>query len=116
MPRLKPFNLTLEWGQRDEGLYHWAGRARNLDHATKLAREQMDRSYNEEYSTYCDPRGIEGGEETTEYVVSDYSEGANEFAAPELLKALKLINNTYILDPADQAAVEKAIARGEGRA
>ena len=117
--KLKPFSLTLEWGQRDEGLYHWAGQARNLAHATKLAREEMDSSYNDQYAKgkFADDmrRGKEAGEETTEYVVSDYAEGANEFAAPELLRALKHVNDTYILDAADQKMVEDAIALGEGR-
>jgi hypothetical protein len=119
--KLKPFSVTLAWGQRDEGLYHWAGRARDLDHATQLAREEMDSSYNEQYAKPNDRfademrRGKEAGEETTDYVVSDYAEGANEFAAPELLKALKRVNDTYILEAADQKMVETAIARGEAR-
>jgi hypothetical protein len=121
MPRLKPFSLTMEWGQKDEGMYHWAGRARDLDHATQLAREEMDSSYNEQYAKPIDRfademrRGKEAGEETTDYVVADHAEGANEFAAAELLKALKRIEKRYILDPADQKVVEHAIARGEGR-
>jgi hypothetical protein len=122
MPKLKPFSLTLAWGQRDEGMYHWAGRARDLDHATRLAREEMDSSYNQQYAKGTDRfanemrRGKEADDETTDYVVSDYSEGANEFAAPDLLKVLKLISRTYILDPAHQKMAEAAIARGEGRA
>lgn len=118
--QLKPFSLTLAWGQRDEGQYHWAGQAANLTEATRLAREEMDSSYNGEY---CNgpkddgwKRGLEGEDKTTEYVVSDYSEGANEFAAPDMLAALQRVADVYILDDADQKMVDHAIARGEGRA
>lgn len=117
---LKPFSMILAWGQDDEGTYAWAGRARDLDHATKLAREEMDRSYNEQYAKgkYADDmrRGKEAKEKTTDYDVIDSNEGANEFAAPEMLKALQRIAEIYILDDADQKLVKHAIARGEGRA
>jgi hypothetical protein len=117
---MKPFNLTMEWGQQDEGLYHWSGRAKDLDDAFRLAREEMDDSYNGQYAKgeFADEmrRGIAAGEETTEYVMADYSEGVNEFAASDMLDALKLIADTYKLEEADMKIVQDAIARGEGRA
>ena len=117
---MKPYNLTMEWGQKDEGLYHWSGRAKDLEEATRLAREEMDESYNGQYAKgeFADEmrRGIEAGEETTEYVMADYSEGVNEFAASDMLDALKLIADTYKLEEADMKIVQDAIARGEGRA
>ena len=113
---MQPFNLTMKWGQEDEGLYHWAGRARDLAHATQLAREEMDVSYNDEYCRFGgEPRGIEGEEPTTEYVVDDYASGSNEFAAPEMLDALRLVKKDCNLPAEILAKVEHAIARGEGR-
>lgn len=113
---MQPFNLTMKWGQDDEGLYHWAGRARDLEHATQLAREEMDVSYNEQYCRHgAEARGVEGEEETTEYVVDDYASGANEFAAPEMLEALRLVKKNCTLPAEILAKVDNAIARGEGR-
>jgi hypothetical protein len=114
---MQPFTLTMEWGQEDEGLYHWSGRACDIEHAAQLAREEIDCSYNEEYGYQgAEARGIEGGEETTEYVISDYISGVNEFAAGDMLDALRLIARNYQLADDHKKVVEHAIARGEGRA
>jgi hypothetical protein len=118
-PETEVYTIVLEWGDREEGLYHWSGRAISDDEATRLAREEMDSSYNEQYCDSDDPkedfRGIEGGHATTEYVVSDVVSGVNEYAATDMLKALRLINENYELDPEHGAVLLAAIARGEGR-
>ena len=118
-PATEAYTIALEWGQDDEGLYHWAGRATSEDEAIRLAREEMDRSYNSEYIDADDPkednRGIEGGHETTEYVVSDVISGVNEYAAKDMLDALRTIQKEYILDADHMKLLERAIGRGEGR-
>jgi len=121
MPKLRTFSLTLEWGQRDEGHYYWAGQAKDYSEAKRLAREEMDCSYNEQYCKPAFPgsdemrRGKEAGKKTTAYVVSDWVEGVNEFAAAAMLAALKHILKTYGLDEEDQRLVQDAITKGEGR-
>lgn len=118
-PVTEVYTITMQWGDQEEGLYHWSGRATSDDEAIRLAREEMDRSYNEQYVGADDPkedhRGIEGGHETTEYVVSDMVSGVNEYAASDMLKALRVINENYELDPEHGAVLLAAIARGEGR-
>lgn len=116
---MKTYTLTMEWGQSDEGLYHWAGRARNEDEAIQLAREEMDATYNEEYNKdepVSQWRGKDSGDETTEYVCCDSAEGVNEYAAADMLSALKLVASSCSLTAEVSKAVQDAIARGEGRA
>lgn len=121
MAKEKVYTLVLAWGESDEGNYHTALRATNLNDAIRLAREEMDASYNEEYCTgkfACEPRGIAADEETTEYEVVDHIEGVNEFAASDMLDALKHIIEIQALvpnSPADRM-VREAIAKGEARA
>ena len=123
---MKTFSMTLAWGENDEGHYHWAGQAENFDAALELARQEMDASYNEEYcNDENDPclRGVASGEDATEYELVDYSEGANEFAAKDMLDALRrardyIATSPTVNEPAIAELlwmVETALARGEGK-
>ena len=134
----KPYSLTLAWGQSDEGLYHWAGRAASLDAATQAAREEMDGVYNDVYAKGEDDawmlRGKAAGAQTTGYDVVDFQEGVNEFAADDMLACLRYIDSVAPAQPGDGSSpledeelielvitgkalkdIRAAIARGEGR-
>lgn len=131
---MKTFTITLAWGDEEEGLYHWAGKARDVSAAERKARMEMDESYNDCYAKNKDGtydtymlRGKRAHKRTTEYRVVDLIEGVNEFAADDLLKALRACRN-YIADDltdsnreedADAFALldkaDAAIKRGEGQ-
>lgn len=105
------FTPSLARGQDDEGSYHWAGQASDLDEATRMAREEMDAN---------DERGAAIGEPTTEYDVVDYAIGVNEYAAPDMLDALQQVHRSKAawakLTEPERATVQRAIDRGLGRA
>ena len=135
MSKLKTYTIVLEWGEHDEGLYHWAGQAVDIGTAEQLARMEMDRSYNESYWAEGDDpenkRGMEGGSEPTDYAIVECTIGVNEFAAQEMLDTLKATlphisseveqrkfggnDEDYAALEAVEAQVIKAIAHGEGR-
>jgi len=122
---MKAFTLTLAWGDREEGNYHWAGRARDYDSAVRKARREMDQSYNATYwskdRSRDEKRGEEGGHAMTEYEVVDSVDGVNEFAASEMLETLRFARERLahgyasMNNPDLFSRIDRAIARGEGR-
>ena len=80
----KPFSIRLAGGEPDEDLYRYAGRHHDEQDAIRAARKEMDRAYNENYRDALDDqfrRGIDVGQQTTQYRVVTIVEDVNEYAA-----------------------------------
>lgn len=103
------YSLLMEWGSNDEGTYGAVVKADNLDEAIRLARQEM----------HDVDLGNSILDEPAEYECVDSVEGANIWAAPQMLAAMKkaLPYIKGLGDPAAngiQQALEEAIAEGNG--
>lgn len=117
---LSTYSVLLAWGQEDEGEYHWSGQASSKDAAIAGARMEMWASENAE--DYEEGEEIPA-EDVPEYEIKAVEEGANIWAAPDMLEALRAalpyVEFHLGSDDGADAAVEtikNAIALGEGRA
>lgn len=131
---MKTFTLTLAWGESDEGLYHWAGQAETLEAATRKARQEMDKAEDQQphhddcplpdsgHVCKCPSDFDHGDFDPEEYELVDSVEGVNEYAATDMLTALKVAEAWMVaelngrLEVEALATVRAAIAKGEGRA
>jgi|2_EtaG_2_1085320.scaffolds.fasta_scaffold17516_4 hypothetical protein len=85
---MKLYSLLLAWDINDvaeQGCYGTCVQAENYSNAVHLARVEMDIEYRE------DVPEDEIVEAPTDYVVIDCHEGANIWAAPQMLEALRTI-------------------------
>jgi hypothetical protein len=111
------YSLLMAWGQKDEGAYSACVKADSPDEAIALAREDMHTVMWDGDDEYDDD--LDG--DVPEYEVIDIYEGANIWAADEMLTALKQALPYVQLceGGADNAedvirCVEAAIKRGDG--
>jgi hypothetical protein len=112
------YSLLMAWGQNDEGDYSTCVKAESQEEAITLARHEMHAVMWDGDDEYDDD--LDG--DVPEYEVIDIYEGANIWAADEMLAALKqahLLLYKYLpMDSQENAdgleAVESAIRNGNG--
>ncbi|WP_269581929.1 hypothetical protein [Roseibium sp. Sym1] len=128
-PQKLPWSIVINWDDGDvaeQGTYAWAGMAFDIDDAEIEARSEMFNSYADNMNWEDEEREekLEGLGDILYFggsVIESYS-GANIWAAPDGLRALKAImefidNGTPIYPGAliVEETIKPAIARLEGR-